>query len=42
MGAVYDSIKRSWDEIIYFRSFGTLVRLGEYVKRILSLARFPT
>ena len=40
MCAVSDSIKRSWDESIYFRSFGTLwYGLVENEKKILSLAR---
>ena len=32
MWAVYDYIKGSWDEIIYFQSLGTLVRIGRVCK----------
>ena len=32
MGAVFDSIKKSWDEIIYFQSFETLVRISKICK----------
>ena len=32
MWAVSDFIKGSWDEIIYFRSFGTLVRISRICK----------
>ena len=32
MWEVSDSIKRSWDEIIHFRSFGTLVRISSTCK----------
>ena len=33
MLGVSNSIKRSWDEIIYFRSFRTLVRISRICKK---------
>ena len=37
MWAVSDSIKRRWDESIYSRSFGTMVRMSRTCKEDSSL-----